>query len=59
MSENSFRNSQPFLINHTVGEPKTNIFKNQFVNTEGPKVVELNSPFQNTAIISENEGLNP
>ncbi len=56
---NTFKNSAPFVINHTVGEPKTKIFKNSFVKTAGPKVLELNSILENTAMISDNKGLNP
>ena len=59
MSGNTFENSRPFLINHTVGEPKTNITNNKFDNTDAPVVFELNSALENTAIINDNQGLNP
>ena len=59
ISGNRFEKSTPFLINHTVGEPKTKILKNTFVDTEGPRVSELNSEYENTAIIEDNQGLNP
>ncbi len=56
---NVFENSQPFLINHTVGEPKTRIVKNTFSQTPAPLVYELNSPLDPTAIITDNQGLQP
>jgi len=59
MSGNTFENSAPFLINHTVGEPKTRIENNKFDQTDGPRVFELNSELENTAVIQNNEGLNP
>ena len=59
MSGNTFDDSLPFLINHTVGEPKTKITGNKFVNTGPPMVFELNSILENTAIIEDNQGLNP
>ena len=55
---NTFKDSRPFLINHTVGEPKTMIFKNTFVETPDPLVTELNSGLPPTAKIFENIGLN-
>ncbi len=54
---NTFSNSAPFVINHTVGEPKTKITKNKFVKTDGPIVAELNSGLENTAMITDNQGL--
>lgn len=57
MSKNNFENSAPFLINHTVSEPKTHIFNNSFKNTAAPKVYELNSGLPPTALIENNEGL--
>ena len=59
MSGNVFEDSRPFLINHTVGEPKTKITNNKFVGTDGPQVFELNSILENTAVIEDNQGLNP
>ena len=58
ISNNTFTNVEPFLINHTVGEPKTRIFKNTFKETPAPVVVELNSGLEPTAQIAENQGLN-
>jgi len=57
ISDNTFTNSLPFVINHTVGEPKTRIFKNKFVKTSSPIVTELNSGLPPTADIFNNEGL--
>jgi len=59
ISKNTFNNNTPFLVTHTVSEPKTKIFNNTFVETAAPRVVELNSGLPPTAIISDNEGLNP
>jgi len=57
MSENIFEDSMPFLINHTVGEPKTQITQNKFRDTSAPLVTELNSGLPPTAIITDNQGL--
>ena len=46
-----------FLINHTVGEPKTRVESNRFTKTDAPRVFELNSGLQPTAIIKNNRGL--
>ncbi|WP_411817450.1 chondroitinase-B domain-containing protein [Hyphococcus sp. DH-69] len=51
---NTFEDSAPFLINHTVGEPKTRIIDNEFINTPLPNVFELNSGLAPTAIIEKN-----
>ncbi|MEP1229981.1 MAG: polysaccharide lyase 6 family protein [Litorimonas sp.] len=59
IADNVFKNSAPFLINHTVGEPKTNILNNQFSDTSAPKIFELNSGLAPTAIIENNVGLTP
>lgn len=59
ISDNTFKDSQPFLINHTVSEPKTKIFENTFSNTAAPMVFELNSGLPPTAMIENNKGLNP
>ncbi len=58
ISGTTFADSAAFLINHTVGEPKTKITGNRFVNTPAPRVFELNSGLENTALINDNEGLN-
>ena len=55
ISGNSFENSLPFLINHTVGEPKTFVKSNQFIKTDLPNVFELNSGLEPTAIIEKNK----
>lgn len=59
ISNNTFEDSTPFLVNHTVSEPKTKIYKNKFIRTAAPRVVELNSGLPPTALIENNEGLNP
>jgi len=59
ISGNTFKDSRPFIVNHTVGEPKTKITKNTFDDVASPRVKELNSILENTAIIENNTGLNP
>lgn len=59
ISDNVFENSEAFQITHTVSEPKTKIFKNKFSETPAPRVVELNSGLEPTAVITDNEGLTP
>ncbi len=59
ISESNFEKSAPFLVTHTVSEPKTKIFNNKFIETPAPRVVELNSGLPPTAIITDNEGLKP
>ena len=57
VKDNVFRKARPFLINHTVGEPKTFIENNQFRGVGVPKVFELNSGLEPTAVIKDNQGL--
>ncbi len=52
--DNQFESSQLIRVNHTVGEPRTWIENNRFVNTAMPVVVELNSVKTNTAIVQGN-----
>lgn len=59
ISKNTFKDNTPFLVTHTVSEPKTKIFKNNFVETAAPRVVELNSGLEPTAMITDNTGINP
>lgn len=55
---NSFTNARPVIIDHTVGEPKTRLIQNNFGTSATPRVVELNSDKENTAILSGNSGMN-
>ncbi|WP_026940511.1 polysaccharide lyase 6 family protein [Hellea balneolensis] len=59
ISKSTFEKSAPFLVTHTVSEPKTKIFNNTFIETASPRVIELNSGLPPTAMITDNEGLNP
>lgn len=52
---NTFVDSKPIIVNHTVGEPQTRIESNVFGATDGPSVKELNSSLENTAVIKNNE----
>ena len=45
------------MINHTVGEPKTRLLKNNFGGSASPLIRELNSDEENTAILSGNTGM--
>lgn len=54
ISGNTFEDSEPFLINHTVGEPKTRVVDNTFINTPLPNNYELNSGLEPTAVIENN-----
>ena len=54
---NTFSDSKPFVINHTVGEPKTRIADNDFKNVSAPQVVEMNSALDDTSIVENNTGL--
>lgn len=55
IENNVIENSTPFLINHTVGEPKTKVMKNKFINTPLPQNFELNSGLEPTAVIKDNQ----
>ena len=54
ISGNVIENSEPFLVNHTVGEPKTRVFKNTFIDTPLPNNYELTSGLEPTAVIEDN-----
>ncbi|MGJ8560303.1 MAG: polysaccharide lyase 6 family protein [Litorimonas sp.] len=55
--DNRFTDSAPFLIDHTVGDPQTDIANNRFENTAAPQVIEITSGLASTARLSNNEGL--
>ena len=52
---NRISNSEVIRVNHTVGEPKTRISNNQFLDTVSPVIKELNSIKVNTAVIENNQ----
>ena len=54
---NTFNGARPVVINHTVGEPKTRLLKNNFGGLASPRIRELNSDEENTAILSDNTGM--
>jgi len=54
---NTFTKLAKFKIDHTVGDPQTDITKNKFVQTPAPVVRELTSGLEPTARLSANEGL--
>lgn len=55
IAENTFENSALIKIEHTVGEPKTNISDNVFVDTTGPSIKELRVAGPHTAILNNNQ----
>jgi poly(beta-D-mannuronate) lyase len=55
--KNTFSDTRPLVIDHTVGEPKTQLLNNDFGGTGAPRIRELNSDEKNTAILSGNRGL--
>lgn len=54
ISENTFTDSAPVIVEHTVGEPQTRITKNTFARTPAPAVEELRVTGPHTAIIKNN-----
>ena len=57
IAENTWSQSAPVTIIHTVGEPRTKVVKNQFDSNDRLKIQELNSQEENTALIYGNEFL--
>lgn len=55
--ENEFIDSAPFRIDHTVGDPQTDIADNRFDATPPPILSEITSGLQPTARLSNNVGL--
>ena len=53
---NNFTKARPIIVDHTVGEPKTRIINNDFGGSATPRVRELNSDEENTAILENNRG---
>ena len=54
LERNTFSNSRDVIVNHTVGEPITEVLYNTFVNMPLPVVTELNSKKKDTATFSGN-----
>lgn len=54
---NEFVNTMPVVIEHTVGEPQTLIAENRFVNVALPKVPELFTKGESTAVLKNNKVL--
>ena len=57
MVDNRFIGSAPILIEHTVGDPQTDIAMNRFEDTPAPIARELTSGVAPTLRLSNNEGL--
>ncbi|MBE0420443.1 chondroitinase-B domain-containing protein [Pseudoalteromonas nigrifaciens] len=58
IKENEFVKSAPIVVEHTVGEPKTEISNNTFNATKTPKVKELIVKGPHTAVLKNNNVLN-
>lgn len=55
--DNDLTNSAPFKIDHTVGDPQTDIARNLFSNMPAPLLEEITSGLPPTVRLSDNEGL--
>jgi len=55
--DNTITDSAPFLIEHTVGDPQTDIADNRFGGTPAPVARELTSGLAPTLRLRNNEGL--
>ncbi|GEB72340.1 alginate lyase [Pseudoalteromonas carrageenovora] len=58
IKSNKFIKSAPLVVEHTVGEPKTEISNNTFNATQSPSVKELRVAGPHTAVIKNNNVLN-
>ena len=54
IEKNKLLKSPGIKIAHTVGEPITRVFDNQFIGTEKTNIKELNSSKINTAFLQNN-----
>ena len=59
INKNTFVNSAPVIVEHTVGEPKTSIINNTFDSTDEPSVTELRVAGPHTATLKNNKVINP
>jgi poly(beta-D-mannuronate) lyase len=55
INNNQFTNTAPITLEHTVGEPLSEIKGNDFIKTEAPSVVELYALGEHTAVLSNNK----
>jgi poly(beta-D-mannuronate) lyase len=58
IENNAFVNSAPVVIEHTVGEPITEVSRNTFDATSAPSVKELRIAGPHTAILEDNNVIN-
>jgi poly(beta-D-mannuronate) lyase len=58
IENNAFVNSAPVVIEHTVGEPITEVSRNTFDATSAPSVKELRVAGPHTAILEDNNVIN-
>ena len=55
INNNQFKNTAPITLEHTVGEPISEIIGNAFIKTSVPSVVELYALGQHTAVLLNNK----
>tara|TARA_B110000902_G_C14277367_1_gene575409 strand:- start:66 stop:2321 length:2256 start_codon:yes stop_codon:yes gene_type:complete len=55
INNNHFTNTAPITLEHTVGEPISQIISNSFTETAAPKVVELYALGKHTAVLLNNK----
>lgn len=58
INTNTFANTAPIVVEHTVAEPKTVIEGNIFNGTNMPNITELNAPGPHTAYLRNNRIIN-
>ena len=54
VAHNTLSLSAPIVVEHTVGEPQTDISNNRFIDTIGPDVSELRALGPHTAVLENN-----
>lgn len=55
INNNQFINTAPIMLEHTVGEPASEIIGNDFIKTASPSVVELYALGEHTAVLLNNK----
>ncbi|WP_252735738.1 polysaccharide lyase 6 family protein [Aestuariibacter sp. A3R04] len=55
ITSNTFEYSAPVVVEHTVGEPKTMISHNEFIDTAAPSIEELRVDGPHTATLNGNQ----
>lgn len=55
INDNQFNNTAPISLEHTVGEPVSEITGNNFIKTDAPSVIELYALGEHTAVLLNNK----